>query len=144
MIYWDTSCVVKLYTAESDSVLYAGRALRAAEPLAISALVEVELSFCLARKEATGDLLAGGARAVMSRFRHDVAAGRFRSFPLGGDVLAQASALAAGFLQRNPRLVLRTLDGLHLATATLVKAAGVCTTDVRMADAARAMGLRVI
>ena len=31
MIYWDTSCVLKLYTAESDSILLKCRAVATAD-----------------------------------------------------------------------------------------------------------------
>lgn len=44
-------------------------------------------------------------------------------------------------IEGRPSIPLRTLDGLHLATALSVRAARLLTADLRLRDAARHCGL---
>jgi len=45
VIYWDTSCVIKLYTAESDSRQWQETALDVDEEIVSSVLLETELAY---------------------------------------------------------------------------------------------------
>lgn len=144
MIYWDTSCVIKLYAAESDSRAWQAKALGTAEALTSSALLETELAFALHGKERRRDLVAGGAAALRRLFASDVASGRFRLFPVGTDVLAKAAELAGWSATVDPVLHLRTLDAIHLATALQLDCSGIATADDRMRRAAAELGLVLV
>jgi predicted nucleic acid-binding protein len=143
MTYWDTSCVLKLYVSEVDSKRWQELAMAEQEPLLCSSLLLAELAFALAAKDARGDLVAGGASALRALFHDDVEKGRFRLIPCGSDVLEEAARIAELCYAASPRIPLRTLDGLHLATACLLHCRDLVTTDRRMRDAARLLGITV-
>jgi len=141
VIYWDTSCVLKLYAAESDSGLWQKLLLERGGVLVSSALLEAELGLALEHKEVRGELRKGGAAALREHVQRDVQAGRLRLIPVGADVLAEAVRIGVACLRARPPVLLRTLDGIHLATARLVRCAAVATADERMRSAARHLGL---
>ena len=144
MIYWDTSCVIKLYTAESDSSVWQRLAVDVPGDRASSALLEAELAFALRQKELRGEVVPGGAAALLRIFRNDVTAGRFVLFPLGADVIRRAAALADEAAALRPPCPLRTLDGLHLATAVILRCNRIATTDTRMKAGAQLLGIPVV
>ena len=144
MIYWDTSCVIKLYTAETDSAAWQRVAVDRPDERVSSALLEAELAFALRRKEQGGDVASGGATALLRIFRRDIKVGRFALFPLGADVIRRAAALADEAAAASPASLLRTLDGLHLATAAILRCNGIATTDARMKAGAQLLGIPVI
>lgn len=144
MTYWDTSCVLKLYVAESDSGQWQSLAEKQRDPLAASALIEVELAFAFRQQEARGDVVAGGAAQLIKAFRRDVTAGRFHLVPVGTDVIGRAVEIAALCHAARPAASLRTLDGLHLATSALLKCTTIATTDQRLQAVAAILKLRII
>lgn len=144
MIYWDTSCVLKLYTAESDSLTWQQQALGARDEFAASALLETEMAYALEQKELRGDVRPGGAQALLRLFRRDLQAGRFALCPVGGDVMALAADLAARWYHAAEPLPLRTLDGLHLATAMLLRCRAIATADRRLQAAAVQVGIPLL
>lgn len=136
MIYWDTSCVLKLYTAENDSLLWQSQALTADDEFVSSVILETELVYALEQKELRGEIKQGGAKALLHIFRNDLQAERFTLFPVGTDVLKAAATIATQCYHAEKPIHVRTLDGLHLATSRLLKCRSVATTDVRMKAAA--------
>jgi predicted nucleic acid-binding protein len=143
MNYWDTSCVLKLYTAEPDSATYLTLAGQATEPLVSSEILGAELYAALCQKELRGELKNGAAERLHKQFDADCAAGRWLLIPLGRDVLTKAIHVTkTGYHHRRP-VPLRTLDAIHLATALLCKASQIVTTDERMQQAAAVAGLPV-
>lgn len=144
MIYWDTSCVLKLYVSESDSSHWERQATTLDGPFVSSAIIEAELACALVRKELQADLVPGGAQKLLEVFRQDVRAGRFQLFPVGSDVLASVHGLASLCSTHPPPIFLRTLDAIHLATATLLKCRQVATADDRMRLAAARLELDVV
>lgn len=144
MIYWDTSCVLKLYVAESDSYLWQEHAVRSEDKFAASALLDTELTYALEQKEARGEIRSGAARALLKMFRRDVSAGRFVLYPVGSDILARAADIAHDCYHGRKPIHLRTLDGIHLATATRLKCSFMATTDERMRRGAALLKLRVL
>ncbi len=64
MIYWDTSCVLKLYTPEDDSGVYLGMADRSSEPLFSSEVLDTELFYALCQKENRGEIKPGWAERI--------------------------------------------------------------------------------
>ena len=128
-VYLDASAIVKLGTAEHESL--ALRAwLRERSPLLTSRISTVEVARAIGRNEA-GSVAAGRAAA------REV----FTSVAL--------TELDAGIANRAAELgpaTLRALDAIHLATVLALggELAAFVTYDGRLADAARAAGLEVI
>lgn len=139
--YWDTSCVLALYVPEAISEQVAKLAAGENKALISSTILEYEMTFALCAKEARGEISAGTAMMLLAKFQSDLQRGRFLLAPLGNDVKTRASQLAAAALQSNPVSFLRTLDGIHLATAFQLDSREIITADKRMADAAILLGL---
>jgi predicted nucleic acid-binding protein len=144
VIYWDTSCVLKLYTNETDSMQWQRHAVSASGELAASALLEAEMAYALEQKEVRGDVLPGGARALLRLFRRDLQMGRFVLYPIGTDVVRLAADMADRCYHAATPVRLRTLDGLHLATAVLLKCRWLATTDRHMCEAAPLLKLSLL
>jgi len=140
VIYWDTSAIIKLYVRESDSAGWQQVALGSVQPRVASALVEAEFAFALRHKEQRKELKLGGAAALIEVWRQDVAAGQSQVVSVSADVVARSVELAR---ERAVGATLRTLDGLHLATALLMKCRTIATADRRLHEAARCFGLHV-
>jgi predicted nucleic acid-binding protein len=128
-VYLDASAIVKLGTAEPESL--ALRAwLRERSPLLTSRISTVEVTRAIRRKQ-ENSVAAGRAEAREA----------FRSVAL--------TELDAGIADRAAELgpaTLRALDAIHLATALALgdELAAFVTYDSRLADAARSVGLEVI
>ena len=144
MIYWDTSCVIKLYAQESDSGVWEQRALHADDGLVASALMRTEAVYAFHQKEIRGEIKPGAAQALLDLLDGDIDAGRYLMIPLGGDVLDEACTIARECYLADPPVFTRTLDGIHLATARLLKCKHVATSDARMRVAAELLGFVLI
>jgi predicted nucleic acid-binding protein len=144
LIYWDTACVLKLYTPEPDSAGYLQLAGESDEPLASSELLSVELAYALHQKELRGALKPGSTERVRQQFVADIAAGRWLLVPVGSDVLVRAAQVAHRCYHHHPPVSLRTVDGLHLATALVLKTQRLVTTDQRLRQAASLFGLVLV
>lgn len=144
MIYWDTSCVLKLYTAESDSLQWQNRACSIDDEFTASAILETEMAYALEQKEFRGEVKPGGALVLLRIFRRDIQAGRFVLYPVGKDTLAAAVDIAVKCYHSGKPIPLRTLDGLHLATAKLLRCRAVATVDNRMRDASDLLGIPLL
>lgn len=142
MLYWDTSTLIKLYAEEFDSGEWENLAVRSGVALRTSVLTDAEMAFALRQKEMRNEISGGSAAALHKIFRADVKAGRIRLFPLGNAVIEEAVRMSVGTNEASPSL--RTLDGLHLATARVADCGGVATADKRMRAAAKAAGFRIV
>jgi predicted nucleic acid-binding protein len=138
VIYWDTSAVAKLYFNESDSQAWQEYALSSATARVSSVLMEVEFAFAANMKQYRGELVPGGARKLIELLHDDIQAGHFQVFPLGADIITHALEMASSL---TPHIPLRTLDGLHLATAMLLHCREIATADERLQRAAQHLGL---
>jgi predicted nucleic acid-binding protein len=139
--YWDTSCVIKLYCRESDSDTFLDKIAAAGEPVKSSSLVEAELFFAFQQKWLRQETSGVTPESLFERFLSDVQLGRIQLFPLGADVIEESRTVAHLCFTAMPVRPLRTLDGLHLATARLLACNRVITTDDRMKAAATLLGL---
>lgn len=142
--YWDTSCVLKLYTLEADSPKLLELVELSPKPILISALVRVELAYAFLRKENNGQIRKGGGAALLARFDLDEAKGRFRTIALGNEVLRRSEVVGRACGQGGRGILLRTLDGLHLGTAIHCGCKTIVTTDERMRAGTKKMGRRVL
>ncbi len=130
MLYVDTSALLKRYIAEHDSA--PAIALMESDPVLVtSRLTEVEVRRNLARL-----LDPPEAQAAKQRFLQDLDA--FALVALD-EVTCNAAARIA------EQTMCRSLDALHLASAERVGSSiTVLTFDLRQAQAARSLGLRVV
>lgn len=142
-LYWDTSAILKVYIREADSDAYIRRVADSPDPLVSSALLSSELVYAFHQKEFRGEIASGMATAIHSRYWADVMAGRFLLLPVGEDVRTETKRVASLCYSVEPAICLRTLDGLHLASAILAGCSEILTTDKRMCVAAERLGLSV-
>ena len=137
-MYIDTSALVKLYIRETDS-----EACR--DTVADSSLVSSRILYC----EFRSALLGKESRKVISPETRDVAWQRFESdisdrtirfVSLNDLVIQDAQELLD---ELHPRVSLRTLDAIHLATCLGLEAGPLFTKDHRMLKAAAFLGLHL-
>ena len=140
--YWDTSCVLALNVPEEISSQAANLASIEKGPLHSSSILEFEMTFAVHAKEARGEIPSGGSAKVLSQFQTDLQRGRYLLVPLGIDIKACTRDIAARTLQAEPPVFLRTLDGIHIATALELGSSELITADRKMADAATLLGIR--
>lgn len=141
--YWDTSCILALYVTDALSRQIAARASKEKQALASSAILEYEMTFALHAKEAKGEIPPDSAARALAKFQSDLHKGRFLLAPLGQDIKIRATEAARATLRNDPPLFLRTLDGIHIATALQLQSVELITADKRMAAAARILGISV-
>ncbi len=139
--YWDTSCVLALYTPEKISSRAAGFASVEKGPLHSSSILEFEMTFAVHAKEARGEIPRGSSERLLARFQVDLQRGRFLLVPLGIDIKARAKDIAARLLNAKTPVFLRTLDGIHIATALELGSPELITADKKMAEAAMRLGI---
>jgi predicted nucleic acid-binding protein len=139
MAYWDTSCLIKLYAFEADSADFQAHAL-AGSSVVTSEITRLELHAAPQRKEAARDLQVGGARQLLRVFDSDVANGLILVKALAPAVAAQFDAIIEQCYRQTPVLPLRTLDGIHIATAVDAGESEFVATDKRLRDAALKLG----
>ena len=106
------------------------------------ALYEARATF--QRKEAEGILQSGAAQKLYSELLQDVGTGEVRLVELGPDVEREYGQVLTLSYQQNPRIRLRTLDALHLASARVAGETELVATDKRMRDAAKALGFSLV
>jgi uncharacterized protein len=107
--------------------------------VSISRLTVVELRCLLARRRRNREIDASAEQRATAAFEDDVAQGFVEVHPL-----EDRHALGArDLLIRLAAIPLRTLDALHLAIATAIKADAIATADDTFAAAAAALRLRV-
>jgi predicted nucleic acid-binding protein len=137
-MYLDTGILVKLLTPEPETAFFE-RELRGHSP-ASSELALVEVKSALFAKERAG-LITGSQRAkAEAKFAMMVADEIFRLCSLNNQTLRKATQIIQAC---HPKVPLRALDALHVATCDLAQEFPLCTTDARMHAAARAMHIPV-
>ena len=134
-LYFDTSALLPFYRREQRSDTIEELLQRQHEPVLLSELVRLEFASAVARWVRTQELREGQAAKLERAFDEDVTAGRHKVRPLRTEHVALARRW---LLARTTAL--RTLDALHLATAS-VEAATLVTFDVALAEAAEALGV---
>lgn len=142
--YWDTSCVLPLYIPESGSAELSELAGSQSEPLTSSQILGFEFLFAVHARVAREEIPRSFASKVQRKFLSDLNAGRFLLIPLGEDMLDQVAQMTIGLTKHSPVLELRTLDGIHLATAQKLGSEEVVTNDKRMKKAAQTLGMCVL
>lgn len=134
IVYADTSVLVPLFARDAFNQAVRHFLTTQQPALLVSDFASAELASALAKKARTRELSLAEARQALSTFDGWMATCSPRIETSAADI-----ALAEAHLRRLD-LPLRTPDAVHIAIAQRHGAA-LATFDVRMADAARAIGL---
>jgi predicted nucleic acid-binding protein len=137
-MYLDSCILVKLLVVEPDSEFFISSL--EGKPLVTSELAQTEVFSALLVRERAGKISAADRRRAWHELEARIAAKEIRIENLNAIVLHKARHL----LERcHPKVPLRTLDAIHLATADLCHDFPLVTTDARLRDAATLMGFAV-
>jgi predicted nucleic acid-binding protein len=137
-MYLDSCILVKLLVVEPDSEFFIG-ALEG-KPVVTSELAQAEVFSALLARERAGKISAADRLRAWREFEARIEAKEIRVEKINSIVLHKARHL----LERcHPKVPLRTLDAIHLATADLCHDFPLVTTDVRLRDAAQLMGFGI-
>ena len=142
MSYWDTSCLVKLYTPESDSTSFT--TYLANHPSCVTAdLSLLEFWATVRRKETEGMLAPDESQKVQSALEADVNAAVITIVPVDQRVRTEFKAVVEKCMSHVPPILIRTNDAQHLAAATCAAESEIVATDKRLREAAVMLGFTV-
>ena len=138
-MYLDTAIIIKLLARESDSAWFnqtlVGQRFETSE-LAVS-----EVRSALLAKERAGHITQVERVTAEERFVEIVGEELIKLYPLNRQVLDRANAI---LLACHPRIPLRTLDALHVATCDLHRNGTLATTDARMRAACQQFAIALV
>jgi predicted nucleic acid-binding protein len=137
-MYLDSCIIVKLLVAEPDSEFFINSLENHA--LVASELAQVEVFSALLARERAGKISTADRRRAWKEFHSRIEAGEIRIEPLNSIVLRKAVHCLE---HCHPKVPMRTLDAIQLATADLCQEFPLATTDARLREAAQLMGLSV-
>src|SRR5436309_5496689 len=140
MAYWDTSALIKLYAQESDSGAFVARATSSADPPVTSRIALYEAHAIFRRKEAEGALQPGATQRLVQQLLNDVASGNIRITDLSADFEREYGLVLDTCYSKNPPVLLRTFDCIHLASARTARETELVATDKRLRDAGKVLG----
>jgi predicted nucleic acid-binding protein len=126
-MYLDSAIIVKLLVREPDSDWF-NREL-AGQSFETSELALTEVRSALLAKERAGHVTSRERASAGEKFSALVQDELIKLLPLNRVVLDRATAMQ---LACHPKIPLRTLDALHVATCDLNKCGTLSTTDARM------------
>jgi predicted nucleic acid-binding protein len=141
--YWDSSALVKLNVAETDSLLFEQHAAAAAAVPVSSRLALFEIHTALRRKEIEGTLTPGSADTIHKKLLRDVSDGNLRLIVFSQDIEREFDNTIKHCFQHSPPVLVRTLDGIHLASAIAANEKEFVATDKRLRDAAHFLGMTI-
>lgn len=138
-MYLDTAIIIKLLVREADSGWF-NRAL-AGQRFETSELAITEVRSALLAKERAGHITPTERVAAGERFFDMIEAELLKLHPLNRSVMERAGAIQ---LACHPKIALRTLDALHVATCDLHRSGTLSTTDARMRSACEQFAIALI
>ena len=138
-MYLDSAIIVKLLVRESDSDWFA-RSL-SGHSFETSELAQTEVCGALLFKERDNQITLEERVKAMEKFNSMVDEELVVTYPLNLRVLDRARAIQ---LACHPRVPLRTLDALHVATCDLHQNGTLATTDRRMRAACAQLGIALL
>lgn len=138
-MYLDTAILVKLLVREADSDWF-DNALQG-QHFETSELALTEVRSALLAKERAGHITSQERLSAGKKFSNLVEDDVVRLLPLHRKVLERASAIQ---LACHPRIPLRTLDALHVATCDLHQCGTLSTTDLRMRAACEQLAIALL
>jgi predicted nucleic acid-binding protein len=137
VIYADTSLLLPCYVPEEQSD-EAQRIIECGDAIVASDITVAEMYAGLARKQRSGALSLDQMERSRAFFEEHLSQGVFHRVALAERHLVSIRSLSA-----QSRAPLRTLDSLHLAIASDLRAK-MATFDRRLAEASRIIGLAVV
>ncbi|HZI33633.1 MAG TPA: type II toxin-antitoxin system VapC family toxin [Candidatus Binatia bacterium] len=138
-MYLDTAIIIKLLVREADSAWF-DRAL-SGESFETSELAVTEVCSALLAKERGAHITARERAEADKKFLGMIEGGWIKLYSLNRSVLERASMIQRAC---HPRVPLRTLDALHVATCDLHQAGTLATTDARMRAACEQFAIRLV
>ncbi|HWB02473.1 MAG TPA: type II toxin-antitoxin system VapC family toxin [Verrucomicrobiales bacterium] len=143
MAHWDTSGLLKLFLAETDSSLFEGLAAAGSPPCTVF-IAKYEAHAAFLRRESEGALPAGEADRLYQDVLADIAGGDVVEVPLTAALEAEYADVLRRCLMHSPPVFVRTNDALHLASARLAGEKEFVSADVRQRAAAVHLGFKVL
>jgi predicted nucleic acid-binding protein len=138
-MYLDSAIIVKLLVREADSHWFnrnlAGHSFESSE------LALAEVRSALLSRERSGSITLRERVTATEKFLSMVEDDLIRLFPLNQAVMDRASAMQ---LACHPRIPLRTLDALHVASCDLHRSGTLSTTDGRMRSACEQFAIALV
>lgn len=138
-MYLDSAIIVKLLVRESDSDWF-DREL-AGHSFETSELALTEVRSALLAKERAGHISSRERISAGEKFSSMIENRLIKLLPLNRGVLERAGAMQ---LACHPRIPLRTLDALHVATCDLNQCGTLSTTDARMRAACEQFAIALV
>ncbi len=138
-MYLDSAIIVKLLVREADSDWFDRKLV--GHDCETSELALTEVRSALLAKERAGHITARERTAAGEKLLVMVKEDLLRLFALNRLVLERASAIQ---LACHPRVPLRTLDALHVATCDLHHSGTLATTDLRMRAACEQFAIALV
>jgi predicted nucleic acid-binding protein len=139
IMYLDTAIIIKLLVRETDSAWF-NRAL-AGQRFETSELAIAEVRSALLAKERAGHITPVERVVAEERFYDMIEDELIKLHTLNRSVLERASAIQ---LACHPKIPLRTLDALHVATCDLHRIGTLATTDGRMRLASQQFAITLV
>jgi len=137
-VYLDSAIIVKLLVREPESEWFDNRL--SGQVLDSSELSLTEVHSALLSKERAGNISKALRQDAIERFNDLVTEEILRLLPLERRVLERANAILQAC---QPKVALRTLDALHVATCDLYRSDSLCATDIRMRGAASQLAMKL-
>ena len=137
-MYLDTAILVKLFVAEPDSEYFG--CLVDGQIVSSSLLAYTEVCSALLGKERARAITAEQRRRSWAAFARNVEEELITLAPLNEAVFKRANRILD---QCHPKVALRSLDALHLASCDQLQDWPLCTNDVRMRQAAEVLGFPI-
>lgn len=137
--YIDTNALVKWYLNEELSDEFTDW-IQAIDQAIISELTRTEMRCLLARRRLMKELDRESESKIFATFQSDKTEGQLLCAPLNDGSFEAAIQL----IDRLPKILLRTLDALHLAIAQQLNVDCIATADCVFASAVKKIGFKVI
>jgi predicted nucleic acid-binding protein len=138
-MYLDSAIIVKVLVREADSAWF-NRKL-SGQSFETSELALTEVCSALLAKERVGDITPRERITATENFFLMIESDLIRLFPLNRTVLERARAIQ---LACHPRVPLRTLDALHVATCDLHHSGTMSATDGRIRAACQQFAIALV
>ena len=138
-MYLDSAIIVKLLVRESDSDWFNRHLV--GHSFETSELALAEVRSALLAKERAGHIVSRERVSAGEKFFAMVEDHLIRLLPLSRSVIERASAMQ---LACHPKIPLRTLDALHVASCDLNHSAVLSTTDGRMRAACEQFAIALV
>jgi predicted nucleic acid-binding protein len=138
-MYLDSCIIVKLVSHEPDSEAY--HRVVAGHPVVTSELAVTEVRSALLAKERAGRISVHARQTGWRLFQEKVRDEEFVLLPLSRQIIERAGGVIE---QCHPKISLRTLDAIHVATAELCGGEEMCSSDHQVVKASDFIGLALV